>query len=89
MAYLAGALGALLAGGPAFVQRFWHSTPTGNAWFLVFPIGAAVCLVLARGALAELELREAAMGAPLDRLAIDGDEARERCSPWTPSPAGS
>ena len=67
VAYLAGALGALLAGGPAFVQRFWTSTPTGNAWFLVFPLGAAVCLWLAHGLSPELELSEAATGAPLER----------------------
>lgn len=67
VAYLAGALGALLAGGPAFVERFWTSTPTGNAWFLVFPLGAAVCLWLAHGLSPELELNEAATGAPLER----------------------
>jgi len=67
IAYLAGALGALLAGGPAFVQRVWTSTPTGKAWFLVFPIGAAVCLWLAGGLSPELELHEVATSAPLER----------------------
>ena len=67
VAYLAGALGALLAGGPAFVQRFWTSTPTGNAWFLVFPLGAGRVPVAGPGLSPELELSEAATGAPLER----------------------
>jgi MFS family permease len=67
VAYLAGAFGALLAGGPAFVHRFWSGTPTGRAWFLLFPIGAAICLWLASGLSAALETEVARARIPLDR----------------------
>jgi MFS family permease len=67
VAYLAGAFGALLAGGPAFVHRFWSGTPTGRAWFLLFPIGAAICLWLASGLSAGLETEVARTRIPLDR----------------------
>jgi MFS family permease len=46
VAYLTGALGALAAGGPAFLDRFWSGAPTGRVWFLLFPLGAVACLVL-------------------------------------------
>ncbi|HJX07668.1 MAG TPA: MFS transporter [Actinomycetota bacterium] len=67
VAYLAGAFGALLAGGPAFVHRFWSGTPTGRAWFLLFPIGAAVCLLLASKLSAGLETEVSRTRIPLDR----------------------
>jgi MFS family permease len=66
VAYLSGAAGALLAGGPAFVHRWWEGVPTGRAWFLLFPLGAAVCLVLARGLSPTLET-ETRQAAPLER----------------------
>ncbi len=67
VAYLAGAFGALLAGGPAFVHRFWTGTPTGRAWFLLFPIGAVICLWLASGLSAGLEAEVARSRIPLER----------------------
>ena len=67
VAYLAGAFGALLAGGPAFVHRFWSGTPTGRAWFLLFPIGAVLCLWLAAGLSAGLETEVARRRIPLER----------------------
>ena len=67
VAYLAGAFGALLAGGPAFVHRFWSGTPTGRAWFLLFPIGAGICLWLAAGLSAGLETEVARTRIPLER----------------------
>ncbi len=67
VAYLAGGLGALLAGGPAFVQRVWSNTPTGRVWFLLFPVGAAVCVWLAHGLSPALETQSAATQAPLER----------------------
>ncbi|HEX3298757.1 MAG TPA: MFS transporter [Actinomycetota bacterium] len=67
VAYLAGAFGALLAGGPAFVHRFWNGTPTGRAWFLLFPIGAVICLWLASGLSAGLETEVARSRIPLER----------------------
>jgi MFS family permease len=66
VAYLSGAAGALLAGGPAFVHRWWGGVPTGRAWFLLFPVGAAVCLVLASGLSPALET-ETRRAAPLER----------------------
>jgi MFS family permease len=66
VAYLSGAAGALLAGGPAFVHRWWGGVPTGRAWFLLFPLGAAVCFVLARGLSPALET-ETRQAAPLER----------------------
>jgi MFS family permease len=66
VAYLAGAGGALMAGGPAFIHRWWDGVPTGRAWFLLFPIGAGVCLWLARGLSPGLETHAAA-AAPLER----------------------
>jgi MFS family permease len=67
VAYLAGAFGALLAGGPAFVHRFWTGTPTGRAWFLLFPLGAVICLVLASRLSPDLETEVARTRIPLDR----------------------
>jgi MFS family permease len=66
VAYLAGAAGALLAGGPVFVHRWWSGVPTGRAWFLLFPVGAGICLLFARGLSPALETHAAA-SAPLER----------------------
>ena len=66
VAFLAGAAGALLAGGPAFVQGVWSGAPTGRVWFLLFPLGAAICLWLARGLSPGLETR-GGDAAPLER----------------------
>lgn len=48
VAYLAGALGALAAGGPAFLRDAWSGAPNDQRWLLLFPVGAAVCFVTAR-----------------------------------------
>jgi MFS family permease len=66
IAYLTGALGALAAGGPAFLQRVWTGAPTGRPWFLLFPIGAVVCLVLSMKLSDAMEL-EVRAAAPLVR----------------------
>ncbi|MEO8293689.1 MAG: MFS transporter [Actinomycetota bacterium] len=47
VAYLAGALGALTAGGPAFLHRVWAGAPQDQRWLLVFPLVAAACVALA------------------------------------------
>jgi MFS family permease len=67
VAFLAGAVGALAAGGPAFLHRWWSGAPGGRVWFLVFPIGAVVCLSLAWGLSPALELEAARTRAPLHR----------------------
>ncbi|MGZ4132159.1 MAG: MFS transporter [Actinomycetota bacterium] len=69
VAYLAGAVGALAAGGPAFLHRVWHSVPTAQTWLLVFPVGAVVCLAIVRGLSDRIEVRpaEGAARRPLER----------------------
>ena len=47
VAYLAGALGSLAAGGPAFIQKVWHSAPSDQRWLLVIPVVAVMCVLLA------------------------------------------
>lgn len=48
VAFLAGAVGALAAGGPAFIRDAWSGAPNDQRWLLLFPVGASVCLLLAR-----------------------------------------
>lgn len=48
VAFLAGALGALAAGGPAFLRDAWSGAPDDQRWLLLIPAGAFVCLMLAR-----------------------------------------
>jgi MFS family permease len=66
VAYLTGALGALAVGGPAFLQRVWTNAPTGRLWFLLFPVGAIVCLWLSTRLSDAMEL-EVRAAAPLKR----------------------
>jgi MFS family permease len=47
VAYLAGAVGSLAAGGPAFLRNVWSSAPGGQRWLLIFPVVAAISVVLA------------------------------------------
>jgi MFS family permease len=67
VAFLAGAVGALAAGGPAFLDRWWTGAPTGRAWFLVFPVGAVICLVFAARLSPALETAVQGTRAPLQR----------------------
>ncbi|MEP6973283.1 MAG: MFS transporter [Actinomycetota bacterium] len=48
VAYLSGAVGALAAGGPAFLRDVWSGAPNDQRWLLLFPVGAVACVVLAR-----------------------------------------
>lgn len=48
VAYLAGALGALAAGGPSALRHLLPGLPPDQRWLLVMPLGAAVCLLFAR-----------------------------------------
>jgi MFS family permease len=67
VAYLAGALGALSAGGPAFMRGIWAGAPNDQRWLLLFPIGALACLVVARSLSSEVEVADQAHAArPLD-----------------------
>jgi len=47
IAFLAGAVGSLAAGGPAFLKHIWHGAPGDQRWLLVFPLVGAVCAALA------------------------------------------
>jgi predicted MFS family arabinose efflux permease len=48
VAYLAGSIGALAAGGPAIFRRFLPALPADQRWLLVFPAVAIVCALLTR-----------------------------------------
>jgi MFS family permease len=47
-AYLAGSLGALLAGAPGALRHAFPSLPPEQRWLLVFPVVAAGCVAIAR-----------------------------------------
>ena len=47
VAYLAGAVGALAAGGPSALRDVIPALPPDQRWLLVMPIGAAVCALFA------------------------------------------
>ena len=47
VAYLAGAVGALAAGGPSALRDFFPAIPPDQRWLLVMPIGAVVCAFFA------------------------------------------
>ncbi len=47
VAYLAGAVGALAAGGPSAMRDLLPALPPDQRWLLVMPIAAAVCVWLA------------------------------------------
>ena len=47
VAYLAGAVGALAAGGPSAMRDLLPGLPPDQRWLLLMPIGAVACLVLA------------------------------------------
>jgi MFS family permease len=48
VAYVAGAVGALAAGGPSALRDVLPGLPPDQRWLLVVPVGAIVCLVLGR-----------------------------------------
>jgi MFS family permease len=47
VAYLAGAAGALAAGGPSAMRNLLPGIPPDQRWLLLMPIGAAICALLA------------------------------------------
>jgi predicted MFS family arabinose efflux permease len=47
VAYLAGSLGALAAGGPDFFRRFFPAVPASQRFLLAFPVIGAACALLA------------------------------------------
>ena len=68
VAYLAGAVGALAAGGPAFMRGIWAGAPSDQRWLLLFPLGALACLALARSLSSDVEIVDPALARrPLER----------------------
>jgi len=47
IAYLAGAIGSLAAGGPAAFRKLYPALPADQRWLLVFPVVAVACALLA------------------------------------------
>ena len=47
VAYLAGAVGALAAGGPSALRDFFPAIPPDQRWLLIMPIGAVACVFFA------------------------------------------
>lgn len=47
VAYLAGAVGALAAGGPSAMRDLLPGLPPDQRWLLLMPVGAVICAVLA------------------------------------------
>jgi MFS family permease len=60
IAFLTGALGALAAGGPAFLHQVWAGAPADRRWFLLFPIGAIACVWLASRLSGVMEIEDRA-----------------------------
>jgi predicted MFS family arabinose efflux permease len=71
VAYLAGAAGALAAGGPGVLRGFVPALPEDQRWLLLFPVIALACLVLARRLSVAVEAPRAATGRALERSRRD------------------
>jgi MFS family permease len=48
VAYLAGSVGSLLAGGPGLLRAAWPGVPADQRWLLVLPVVALAAMTLAR-----------------------------------------
>jgi MFS family permease len=62
VAYLAGAVGALAAGGPSALRDVLPALPPDQRWLLVVPVGAVACLVLGLRLSRSVEVSGAASG---------------------------
>jgi MFS family permease len=62
VAYLAGAVGALAAGGPSALRDVLPAVPADQRWLLVVPAGAIVCLFLGFRLSRSVEVTEDAPG---------------------------
>jgi MFS family permease len=67
VAYLAGAVGSAAAGGPAFLRAVWQGAPGDQRWLLLFPVVAAVAVVLAMGLSPLMEVGDSRPERPLTR----------------------
>ena len=66
VAYLAGAMGALAAGGPALLRRTLPHIPPDQRWLLLFPLVAIVCVTLTTRLSSSVETETPAV-RPLER----------------------
>jgi predicted MFS family arabinose efflux permease len=64
VAYLAGAFGSLMAGGPAAFRRLYPHLPADQRWLLSFPIAAVACFTLVRRLSDAVEAPRAAAAPP-------------------------
>jgi predicted MFS family arabinose efflux permease len=67
VAYLAGALGALVGGGPSLFRRWFPALPADQRWLLVFPVVALLCWTLTRGLSQRVEAEGKRARRPLSR----------------------
>jgi MFS family permease len=67
VAYLAGAAGALAAGGPSAMRELIGVVPADQRWLLALPIGAVACAVLARRLTSSVEVPAGSGGHGLRR----------------------
>ena len=67
VAYLAGAVGAAAAGGPAFLRNVWHGAPGDQRWLLLFPVVAGLAVVLAMRLSPLMEVGDSRPERPLTR----------------------
>ena len=75
VAYLAGAAGALAAGGPNALRSVLPGLPPDQRWLLLMPVGAVACALVARGLSAYVEVGGARAGA---RLGLDRSRSAVR-----------
>jgi predicted MFS family arabinose efflux permease len=67
VAFLAGAVGALMGGGPGLFRRWFPELPPDQRWLLLFPLLALGCLVLARRLSSGVEAGRTPGRRPLQR----------------------
>jgi predicted MFS family arabinose efflux permease len=67
VAYLAGSVGALSAGGPAAFRRVLPSLPGDQRWLLAFPVVAVGCVAFARRLSGAVEVERRTGGRALER----------------------
>src|SRR5205823_14562227 len=74
IAYLAGSVGALAAGGPAAFRRFFPALPADQRWLLVFPPIALTCALLTRrlSPAVEIDDRDGGTGLVRSRRTVRG-----------------
>jgi MFS family permease len=69
VAYLAGAAGALAAGGPQALRLFIPALPADRRWLLAFPVVAAACIAVAGRLSPAVEVTGARPARPLHQSA--------------------